>query len=98
MNPELRKTMSIIQENFEHIKDTYGVRKIAVFGSVAKGKSNKNSDVDIIVEFVNPIGFFGFLELEFYLSGLLKKEVDLITKKALKPIIKKTILKEAVYV
>jgi uncharacterized protein len=97
MNSELRKNIEIIQQNFEHIKNTYGVKKIAVFGSVARGEAKKNSDVDIIVEFSKPIGFFAFVELEFYLSNLLGKDVDLVTKKALKPLIKKSVLKEAVY-
>lgn len=51
-----------------------------------------------MVEFTEPIGFFKFIKLERYLSRILGKKVDLVTKKALKPVIKKVVLKEAVYV
>lgn len=71
--------------------------KIAIFGSTARGNNRKDSDIDIMVELYEPIGFFAFMDLENYLSKLLGKKVDLTTKKALKPAIKKEILKEAIY-
>lgn len=73
------------------------MKRIAVFGSTARGDNKKDSDIDIMVEFDEPIGFFAFIELENYLSKILGKDVDLTTKKALKPTIKNEILKEAVY-
>jgi len=53
--------------------------------------------VDILVEFNKPIGFFKFIELEDYLSNILGQDVDLVSKKALKPRIGKHILEEAVF-
>ncbi len=58
----------------------------------------EKSDVDILVEFNEPIGFFKFLELEEYLSSLVGQKVDLVSRKALKPRIGKRILKETVFV
>lgn len=98
MNFELKKDIQIISQNLETLKDVYKVKKIGIFGSRAKGLSTKKSDIDVIVELDKPIGFFLFIELEEFLSKLLRKKVDLVTKNALKPIIKNLILKETIYV
>jgi len=71
---------------------------MGVFGSFARGDQRKNSDIDILVEFSKPIGFFEFLEVEEYLSKILGKKVDLVTNNALKPAIRQDILNDVVYV
>ena len=84
------------QKNF--LKKEYGVKTIGVFGSVVQGKDTIESDVDILVEFETPVGFFEFIKLEDFLSGMLEKKVDLISKKAVKPAVRKEIFSEVVYV
>jgi len=79
------------------IKEKYYVKSIGVFGSYIRDEVREDSDLDILVEFSEPIGFFEFIRLENYLSEILDKQVDLISKKALKPVIKEEILKEVVY-
>jgi len=86
-----------LKENFELISAEYKVKTIAVFGSYVRGEQKEESDVDILVEFNEPIGFFKFIELEDYLSNILGPDVDLVSKKALKPRIGKHILEEAVF-
>ena len=76
----------------------YKVKHIGVFGSFAKGNQKKKSDIDILVEFRETVDFFEFLDLEEYLDNLLGIKVDLVTKRALKPMIKNKILNEVVYV
>ena len=97
MNKELQSIIGLIDANFETLQKNFNVKKIGIFGSTARGESTKNSDIDIIVEFKEPIGFFDFVKLEAFLSKKLFKKVDLATKRALKPEIKKEILKEIVY-
>ncbi|MDP3900494.1 MAG: nucleotidyltransferase family protein [bacterium] len=80
------------------LRKTYHVKKIGIFGSFARGDQTKASDIDILVEFKKPIGLFNFIKLEDFLSQTLHKKVDLVSKKALKPTIKKDILKEVIYV
>lgn len=92
---QLKNTLS---QQKEILYDNFFVKNIGIFGSVAKKQSTKSSDVDLLVEFAKPVGFFHFARLEDYLSNILKKEVDLVTKNALKPAIKDSILKEVVYV
>jgi len=86
-----------LKENFELVSTEYKVKTIAVFGSYVRGEQKEESDVDILVEFYEPIGFFKFIELEDYLSNILGRDVDLVSKKALKPRIGKHILEEAVF-
>jgi predicted nucleotidyltransferase len=80
------------------IGEKYHVSEIGIFGSYSRGDQNDSSDIDILVSFKKPIGFIKFMRLEFYLSELLGKKVDLVTKGALKPHIGASILKETKYV
>ncbi|KKT33861.1 MAG: polymerase beta domain protein region protein [Candidatus Gottesmanbacteria bacterium GW2011_GWB1_44_11c] len=70
------------------------MRRLGIFGSVARGNQTVSSDVDILVEFSKPISLFKFLELEEILTGLLGRKVDLVSKKSLKPNIGRNILRE----
>ncbi|MDD2785459.1 MAG: nucleotidyltransferase family protein [Patescibacteria group bacterium] len=88
----------LIQSQLPILKEKYHVKKIGVFGSYARGEQKKGSDVDILVEFKQPIGFFEFIRLENFLSRKLNKKVDLVTKKAIKPAAKKGIMKDVKYV
>ena len=92
---EIREKINI---QIPFLRDKYHVKKVGIFGSVIRDEQKKESDIDILVEFDSPIGFFDFIRLENFLSNLLNGKVDLISKKALKPAIKNDILKETIYV
>jgi len=66
----------------------FHIKKIGIFGSVARCENTEESDLDIIVDFSEPIGMMRFLELQDYLKEALNVEVDLTTPRALKPVIK----------
>ncbi|MCD4845778.1 MAG: nucleotidyltransferase family protein [Methanosarcinales archaeon] len=83
-----------IKDNKVDIERQFKVKEIGIFGSTVRGEEKTTSDVDILVEFDEPIGFFKFLELEEYLSELIGRDVDLVSKKALKPRIGEHILRE----
>lgn len=72
----------------------FSVSRIGIFGSVARGEQTEASDIDILVEFSRPVGFFTFLELEEYLSVTLGAPVDLVTPDALKPVIRDRVAAE----
>ena len=97
MTKQLTQNLETINHHLPALKEKYGVKRLAIFGSTARGEATKKSDIDIIVELTEPMGFFKFIRLENELSKILGKRVDLTTKKALKPAIKKEILTEAVY-
>ncbi|MCU0286584.1 MAG: nucleotidyltransferase family protein [Acidobacteria bacterium] len=89
---------NIINEFKPFLAEKYKVKDIGIFGSYVRGEQKENSDLDILVEFTERVGFFKFLELEEYLEELLQVNVDLVTKKALKPRIGKYILNELVMI
>lgn len=92
----LEQIKKVISESKPTIANKFKVKKISVFGSCVRRENKTGSDIDILVDFCEPIGFFTFMDLEEYLGRKLGVKVDLVSRKALKPIIGKQILKEAV--
>ena len=84
-------------EKFKSILKTCKVKRIAIFGSYAAGLPKKNSDMDFLVEFEKGADLLDQVGLKLELEKLFKKEVDVVTEKALSPYIRKQILHEAVY-
>ena len=95
---DFEKIRSVLADQKEFLRNKYRIKEISIFGSVVRREEGDISDVDILVDFSEPIGFFAFLELEEYLEQLLGRKVDLVSRKALKPKIGERILKEAVSV
>ena len=75
----------------------FQVERLAVFGSAARGELRPDSDVDLLVEFrpEAEIGFIEYAGLMLALSELLGRKVDLVSKPALKPLLRDAILSEA---
>ncbi len=96
--PSLNKITDSISSHKIELGKKFKVNKIGVFGSYVRGEQKKKSDVDILVEFNEPISLFRFIELEDYLTELIGIKVDLVSKKALKPRIGAHIMKEVKYV
>ena len=59
--------------------EPYGVNKIAVFGSYARGEDTSESDIDILVEFSGEMNLFDFAGIKLELEEKLNKKVDLLT-------------------
>ncbi len=72
------------------------VKHAAIFGSVAKGNTNANSDIDLLIEPAKDFTIFKMLRLEEEISELLKCKVDLVEYSALKPSIKDEVLRSAI--
>ena len=73
----------LLRENYPRFCADYGVKKIGLFGSYAKGSPDETSDIDVIVEFDRPIGF-KFIEFAEELERLLGGKVDLLTATGLR--------------
>lgn len=78
----------------QKIFSSYGVKKAAVFGSHARGTSTSKSDIDILVELGKTMSLLDFVGLKLDLEGKLKKKVDLVQYKTIKPSLKDHILKD----
>jgi predicted nucleotidyltransferase len=76
----------------------FGVSKIGIFGSYARNEQEKDSDLDVLVEFNRPVNLFEFSRLKTFLTNQLGIQVDLVTPGALKPLIKEKILKSVAYI
>ena len=76
----------------------YSVQALYLFGSVARNEASGTSDVDLLVEFEASahIGLFDFVRLRRLLGEILGCEVDLVTRDALHPAMKDSILEEAI--
>lgn len=91
---EAIKTLSEHRQDF----DNFGVKSLAIFGSVARNEARSDSDIDLLVEFSKPVGLFEFVDLKNYLEKLFGCQVDVGTPASLKASIRDQVLKEAVYV
>jgi hypothetical protein len=75
----------------------FGVVKIGLFGSHARGDETPSSDLDFIVEFETKT-FDAYMDCKNYLETLFGRPVDLVMVDSIKPRLRPIILKETVYV
>ena len=90
-----KKILALLKSRKRTLKK-YGVRSLSVFGSVARNHVRKYSDVDLLVEFNQPVGLFEFARLKLYLERVLERKVDLVTPQALRKELRDDILREAI--
>ncbi|WP_342764387.1 nucleotidyltransferase family protein [Thermococcus sp. M36] len=88
----------ILREHMDELRARYGVRSIEVFGSYARGEQREDSDLDLLVEFEEPVGLLTISMLQVYLSDLLGIEVDVIPKDSLRRELWESVSREAVRV
>ncbi|MFN8255598.1 MAG: nucleotidyltransferase family protein [Bacteroidales bacterium] len=67
-----------------YLLQKYHINYLAVFGSVSRNENTENSDIDILVDFTQPIGI-GFIDLADELEHILNQKVDLVSRNAIKP-------------
>ena len=94
---ERERVMQILRQNQAEI-NAYGVKSLALFGSVARDEARPDSDVDLLVEFDRPVGLFGLVALQLRLEELLGCPVDIGTMDSLKPLVRSRVMEECVYV
>ncbi len=78
MNATKETIIACLRQNFAYLKDQYHVKRIGLFGSFATETATANSDVDLVIEFEQPIGL-KFIELCGYLESCLGRKVDVLT-------------------
>ena len=88
----------ILQERSTELAKQYGVKSLSLFGSVARDEATSASDVDLLVEFSRPVGYFGLFALQDHLEKLLGCPVDLGTPNSLKPRIRERVMGELIHV
>jgi len=100
-NEFVMKSLNEIKKLLEHNKPKltakYHIKNIGLFGSLVRGDTTSESDVDILVEFEKPIGL-DFVSLADELEDILGVKVDLVTPNAIKPRMFEYIKQDLVYV
>jgi predicted nucleotidyltransferase len=90
-----KQILQMIEANREKIKG-FGVRRLGLFGSAARGEATEGSDLDFLVD-LEIKTFDNYMDLKEFLEELFSCKVDLVMKDALKPRLREPILKETVY-
>ena len=93
---DLTEIEEILRKHKLILKEKFKVKKIGVFGSYVQGEQSPASDIDLLVQFSEPVGW-EFLDLKEFLESILSTTVDLVTVNALNPQIKERILDEVIY-
>lgn len=70
--------LNILDQELPYLRKKFGVKRLALFGSFAKGVQSKTSDIDLLVQLGKPLGL-EFIELAYYLERALGRKVDLTT-------------------
>ena len=94
----LEEIMTKIKNDMPYFADKYKVKSLGIFGSYVRGEQKKRSDLDVLVEFIEPIGLLQYVALERELGEHTGKKVDLVMKTALKPVFRENIIREVVYI
>jgi len=90
--------LQTLQRQNAELKQQFGVKALSLFGSVARDEATSTSDVDLLVEFDRPVGYFGLFALQYHLEKLLGCPVDLGTPDSLKPRIRERVMGELIRV
>ena len=95
----MKRTRETVLQKLEENRDTirgFGVKRLGLFGSVARGEATEGSDLDFLVE-LEIKSFDVYMDLKDFLEEMFDCKVDLVMKDALKPRLREPILKETVY-
>ena len=90
MSPQLQK----IKSTASPLLKRHGVKRAALFGSIARGEDTVASDIDLLVEFKGRKSLFDLVALERDLQEQYGRKVDAVTYNSLHPLLRDRILKE----
>jgi predicted nucleotidyltransferase len=93
------QVLKILAEHHDKLARDFGVKSLALFGSVVRDEATAVSDLDLLVEFDGrPIGLFHLSRTQHYLESILgATKVDLVLRDGIKPALKERILREAIH-
>jgi hypothetical protein len=95
---DAQEALDLLSDHKAAIRLRFGVRKLAIFGSVARGDAIGACDLDVLVEFVDRPTFDNYMGLKLYLEQLARMRVDLAIKGDLRPALRERIERKALNV
>ncbi len=90
--PDIRPQLA---QALRHVSLRDRIRRVSLFGSHARGTAKPGSDIDLLVEFSAPVGFFDLDSLQRELERVLRRPVDLVTPASLSPHFRAEALRDA---
>ena len=93
---ERTQVLALLAEHKPVLARRFGVTRLALFGSMARGTADADSDIDLLVGFDGPATSGRYFGVQFYLEDLLGCAVDLVTEKALRPQLRPYVERDAV--
>lgn len=95
---ETRKVLSILKRFKQERGSFYGIQKLGLFGSTARGEQTNESDIDICLKLEHP-SFFSRMAIQEELENLFKCKVDVISLGAImRPLFRQSLEEDAIYV
>lgn len=89
--------LAFLKTHKQEMHDRFGVIKIGLFGSYARGNAREDSDIDVAIEFINNTAD-SYFNLLHFLEDSFNMKIDLGIESNFKPIIKPYIMREIIYV
>ena len=89
--------LALLTEHKPVLAERFGVQKLALFGSFARGTDREDSDVDVLVRFDGPATSKRYFGVQFYLEDLLHRPVDLVTEQALRERLRPYVERDAIH-
>lgn len=72
-----------------------GIERLRMFGSAVRGDDGPESDVDLLVDFSEPVGFFELIRAEDQLATLLQRPVELLTEGSISRFMREEVMESA---
>ncbi len=92
------KALAVLRRSKPELVSRFGVKRLALFGSVARDGAGADSDVDVLVAFDGPATSARYFGVQFHLEDALGCPVDLVTEKALRAELRPWIERDAIHV
>ena len=91
-------TFEEIRNSIKPFIDEYGIKRVGVFGSYARGQAKESSDIDLLFDFQKEFGIFGLSRLKLCLEARFGKGIDILEFTSIDPLIRDSILKDMVVI
>lgn len=92
------RALELLAQHKIELARRFGVTRLALFGSLARGAGRDDSDMDVLVDFDGPATSARYFGVQFYLEDIFGCPVDLVTEKALRPELRPHVEREAIHV
>lgn len=87
---------SMLRKEYSFLQKRFHISSLGIFGSYVRHEQKIKSDLDLLVEFNQPVTLFDIVDLEEYLSSKMNIKVDIVMKQALKKRTGEKILREVI--